>query len=167
MALKVKKRKKSGRMRGSHTHGRGGKKKARGSGHQGGVGMAGAGKRADQKKTLVLNLYGNNYFGKSKALRRKQKIKLKEINLRDIEIKFKDGIEIPSNLVTLQSGISNRHSQTTGNKINGNVYKEIDLKGYKILGDGDIKGKYKITTSQASKSAMEKVKKTGGEIILQ
>ena len=31
-------------------------------------------------------------------------------------------IEIPSNLVTLQSGISNRHSRTMGNIINGNVY---------------------------------------------
>ena len=31
-------------------------------------------------------------------------------------------IEIPSNLVTLQSGISNRHSRTKGDTINGNVY---------------------------------------------
>ena len=38
---------------------------------------------------------------------------------------FKGNIDIPSNSVTLQSGISNRHSQTKGSTINGNVYSEI------------------------------------------
>lgn len=134
--MKLKKRKKAGRLRGKHTQGRGGKKKARGSGHRGGVGMSGTGKRGDQRKTLVLNLYGNDYFGKSKTLRRKQKVKIKEINIRDLELKFK------------------------GNK-------DIDLKGYKILGDGELKEKYKITASKVSKVAMEKIKKAGGEVILQ
>ena len=85
----------------------------------------------------------------------------------EYEMREKDDIEIPLNLVTLQSGISNRHSQTKDSITNGNVYKDIDLKGYKILGDGNIKEKLKITASKASKSAMEKVKKAGGEIILQ
>ena len=45
-------------------------------------------------------------------------------------------IEIPSNLVTPQSGISNRHSRTKDNKINGNVYmKEVVLKDCYVLGD--------------------------------
>ncbi len=79
--MKVKKRKKSSRFRGSHTHGRGGKKKARGKGHRGGVGMSGTGKRADQKKTLVLNLYGKKYFGKDKTLGKKPRKKLLTINL--------------------------------------------------------------------------------------
>lgn len=79
--MKVKKRKKSSRFRGSHTHGRGGKKKARGKGHRGGVGMSGTGKRADQKKTLILNLYGKKYFGKDKILGRKPRKKLLAINL--------------------------------------------------------------------------------------
>src|SRR3989344_2066211 len=82
--MKLKKRKKSSRFRGSHTHGRGFKKKARGSGHRGGKGMAGTGKRGDQRKTLVLNLYGNNYFGKDKTLRKKLSKKLKEINIQQI-----------------------------------------------------------------------------------
>ncbi|MBI2027858.1 MAG: hypothetical protein HYS98_08695, partial [Deltaproteobacteria bacterium] len=49
--------------------------------------MAGTGKRADERKTLVLNLrkLGINYFGKSKTRRRKQSPKLKEINLFQIE----------------------------------------------------------------------------------
>lgn len=134
--MKVKKRKKSSRFRGSHTHGRGFKKKARGSGHRGGVGMAGTGKRADQKKTLILNL-PYKYFGKDKTLRRKQKQKLKTINLENISLNLKK-------------------NQT-----------EIKLKGYKILGEGNIDKKLKIIASAASKSALEKVKKSGGEIILE
>lgn len=65
MAMKStnKKRKKQTRMMGLKTHKRGFKKKARGSGHRGGFGMAGTGKRADQKKTWVLNL-PYDYFGK-------------------------------------------------------------------------------------------------------
>ena len=130
--MKLKKRRKSTRFRGTHTHGRGFKKKARGSGHRGGVGMAGTGKRADQKKTLILNL-DEKYFGKSKTLRRKQAPKLKAINLRDIK----------------------SEGQT-----------EINLIGYKILSEGDIKTKVKIIASAASKSAVEKVKKAGGDIIV-
>ncbi|MEK6824398.1 MAG: 50S ribosomal protein L15, partial [Nanoarchaeota archaeon] len=65
--MKLKKRRKFSRWRGSRTHGRGRKNRTRGSGNQGGVGMSGTGKRGDQKKTLVINLYGNDYFGKDKT----------------------------------------------------------------------------------------------------
>lgn len=133
--MRVKKRKKSSRFRGTHTHGRGFKKKARGSGHRGGVGMAGSGKRGDQKKTLVLKLYGHDYFGKSKTLRKKKVIKLKAMNVGEISEKY--------------SGKN-----------------EVELKGYKILGDGEISSKIKITASAASKSAIDKVKKAGGDIVI-
>ena len=43
---------------------------------------------------------------------------------------------------------------------------ELDLSKLKILGKGDIKGKFVIKAAQASKSAIEKVKAAGGEIIL-
>ena len=46
---------------------------------------------------------------------RKTKVKVIFINYEDINI--------PSNSVTPQSGISNRHSRTKGSIINGNVYK--------------------------------------------
>ena len=130
-----KKRKKVSRMRGSHTHGRGGKKKARGSGHRGGVGMAGTGKRADQKKTLILNIKEEKYFGKSKTWRKKLPIKFKTINLGQI-------------------------SDIYAGK------KEVGLTGYKILGEGELKEKMSITASAVSKSAIEKIKKAGGSIVL-
>jgi len=137
--MRVKKRRKSTRFRGTHTHARGFKKKARGSGHRGGVGMSGTGKRGDQKKTLVIKLYGNDYFGKSKTLRAGRKpAKLKVINFAELSLNpeaySKDGVN-------------------------------FDLKGYKILSEG-IPGKWKITASAASQSAIEKIKAAGGEIIL-
>ncbi len=138
--MKLKKRKKSSRFRGSHTHARGFKKKARGSGNRGGKGMAGTGKRADQRKTLILNL-PYDYFGKDKTLRRKQKPRLKSISLQ----------QIASNL---QSFLKDKA-------------ESIDLKGYKILGEGSINKKLTIKASAASKSAIEKIKKSGGEIIIE
>lgn len=55
------KRKKCKRMRGSQTHGWGAKKKHRGSGNKGGVGMASTGKRSDAKKPSIWK--NPNYFG--------------------------------------------------------------------------------------------------------
>lgn len=132
----IKKRTKVSRHRGSHTHGRGFKKKARGSGHRGGFGMAGTGKRADQKKTLVLKK-GVKYFGRSKTLKKGQaKKKLESINLYELESKMKKG--------------SN----------------ELILKGYKILANGELKQKIKITASDASEAAKKKIKTSGSELIL-
>lgn len=138
--MKFKKRRKATRYRGNSTAKRGKKNRTRGSGSQGGVGMAGTGKRGDQKKTLVIKLTGgNNYFGKDKTLRRPVTIKLQAINLFDIELK--------SQKLTGKDGI-------------------INLEGYKILGEGDIKSKLKIKASAASKSALDKIKKAGGEITI-
>lgn len=120
-------------MRGRRTHGFSAKLH-KGSGNRGGKGMAGTGKRADQKKTKVLNeLYP--YFGKQGfTSRRTEKKRSKEINLRDIEEKFRAG--------------------------------EVNLKDYKILGEGELTGKFIIKAKAASKSAREKVEKAGGKIIL-
>lgn len=61
--MTVRRKKNVHRKRGSRTHGYG-YKKNRGSGNRGGKGMAGTGKRSDNKKILILKLYGNEYFGK-------------------------------------------------------------------------------------------------------
>ena len=83
--MTVNKRKKKSRLRGSHTHGWGSKKKHRGAGNRGGRGKAGTGKRADQLKSLILKLYGNTYFGK-KGFKIPQKVKKhgKSINIKDL-----------------------------------------------------------------------------------
>ncbi len=147
--IKTKKRRKSSRFRGSNTNRCGFKNKGKGSGHRGGFGMAGTGKRADQRKSLIINLYGNDYFGKDKALRRGHVPKKSdEINLRNIS----------SNLDSfVKKGIA---------KESKGQY-DINLKGYKILGEGDVKLKLVIKASAASKSAMDKIKKAGGDIIVE
>ena len=43
---------------------------------------------------------------------------------------------------------------------------ELELKKYKILGKGNINEKFIIKAQEASKSAIDKIKKAGGEIIL-
>jgi len=117
------------------TSGTGARKNQRDSGHRGGKGMSGSGKRADHKKTLITKLYGNKYFGKqgitSRGTKRDKRLK---INVGDIQNKYKPG--------------------------------EIDLSKYKILGTGEVKDKFIIKAKEASKSAIEKIEKAGGKIIL-
>lgn len=146
MALKkTHKRKKSGRMlgRGSGSCGWGARKKHKKSGHKGGVGMSGTGKRADQKKTLVIKLYGNDYFGKQGITSKGTK--------RDIRKRI--------NLFTIEKNID------TYGKKSGDKW-EVNLKDYKILGEGEVKNKLFIQAKEASATAIEKVKKAGGEIQL-
>jgi len=92
MAMKVKRRRKSRRLRGSHTHGRGGKKKARGSGHRGGFGMAGTGKRGDQRKTSILKLGMETYFGKRHTKMNFSR-KLRTLNLDRISESIKENAD--------------------------------------------------------------------------
>jgi len=143
--MKTKKRTKSSRMHGRKmgTHGWGARKKHKKTGHRGGKGMSGSGKRADHKKTLVIKLYGGKYFGKQGITSKgTQKDKSNRINLQLIE----------------------KNLKKYGKKTNKGF--EIDLSSYKILGTGEVKNKLIIKARAASKSAIEKVKKGGGEIIL-
>jgi large subunit ribosomal protein L15 len=143
--MKLKKRNKSSRMHGRKmgTHGSGARKKNKKTGHRGGKGMSGSGKRADHKKTLVTKLYGNKYFGKQGITSRGTKRDIrKRINLQQIELNLE------------------KYGKNVGGKF------EINLKNYKILGTGNVKNKLIINAFEASKSAIEKVKKAGGEIIV-
>lgn len=131
--MKLKKRHKFSRARGTRTCGWA-MKKHKGSGNRGGKGMSGSGKRADQRKSYVLK-YLYPYFGQqghtSKSTERKAN---NVINLTEIEQKFAG-------------------------------QKEIKLEGYKILGEGNG-FKATITATSASKSAIEKMEKAGGKIVV-
>ncbi|MBU0894327.1 MAG: uL15 family ribosomal protein [Nanoarchaeota archaeon] len=143
--MKLTKRTKSSRMHGRNrgSHGWGARKKHKKSGHKGGKGMSGSGKRADQKKTLVTKLYGHKYFGKQGITSKgTKKDKRKRINLQQIEFSLE------------------KYGKKIGDKW------EINLKDYKILGTGEVKNKLIIKANDSSKSAREKVKSKGGEIIL-
>lgn len=142
---KTHKQKKVKRMRGRNmgTHGSGARKNKRGSGNRGGIGMAGTGKRADHRKTYVQKKYNHGYFGKKGVTSLGSK--------RDTENRI--------NLQTISLNL-----ESFGKK-NGDKW-EIDAKNYKILGKGEVKGKLVINAKSASKTAIEKVSKAGGEIIL-
>jgi large subunit ribosomal protein L15 len=142
-AIKTHKRRKSSRMkgRGRGSNGWGERKKHRKKGHRGGKGMSGTGKRGDQKKTLVIKLYGHKYFGKQGITSRGTKRdKRKKINLETIE----------NNL--------SKYGKKSGDKW------EVNLEGYKILGSGEVRNKLIIKAEEASQSAIDKIKKAGGEI---
>jgi large subunit ribosomal protein L15 len=132
--MNVKKRKKISRQRGCTTHGWGARQRHKGKGCLGGRGMAGSGKRGDQKKQFALNLGEGRYFGKQGLTSKSNaKNRNKSINLLAVREKF------------------------PGDK--------IDLKTFKILGTGEG-FKAEIQAKAASKSAIEKMKKAGGSIIL-
>lgn len=126
------------------THGWGARKKHKKSGHRGGSGMSGTGKRSDQKKTLVTKLYGHKYFGKQGITSKKTKRDIRQrINLADIEFNL----------------------EKLGKKTSKGF--EIELKDYKILNKSKsyvVKNKLFIKALAASQSAIEAVKKAGGEI---
>jgi large subunit ribosomal protein L15 len=137
--MKLKKRKKNSRIRGARTCGYGFRQKHKGHGNDGGRGMSGSGKRADQKKQKGLMIAYKagfeTYFGKrgftsaSKAVN-----KIDAINLRDVKLRF------------------------------GHQSK-IELKKHKILGEGEG-FKAIIEARAASATAIEKMEKAGGKIII-
>ena len=149
--MTVHRRKKNKRMRGAKTtHGYGAKKKHRGSGNKGGKGMAGSGKRADQKKTMILKVFGNEYFGRH-GFKRPQKMlrKIKAINVEVLDKKI--DYYLHEKLISKE----------------GDFYV-VDLSklGYnKLLAKGNVKNKYKIKADYFSGLAVEKIKEAGGEII--
>lgn len=143
--MKTKKRKKVSRMHGRKmgTHGTGARKNKRKSGNRGGIGMSGSGKRADHKKTLITKLYGSTYFGKKGVTSSgSKKDKRERINLDQIE----------------------KNLEKYGKKTSKGW--EINLSKHKVLGKGEVKEKLIINCLEASKSAIEKVKNAGGEIVV-
>src|SRR3989338_11370572 len=127
------KRKKNTRQRGSKTHGWGAKKKHRGKGHQGGAGMAGSGKRADSKKPSIWK--DKNYFGKHGFISKSTSVKIKGINISDLEQHIQKFV-----------------SQKLATHENGVYVVELEKLGYnKLLGTGAVSQKFKIKTDFASK----------------
>lgn len=140
-------KRKTRKMRASGSCGYGARKKHRGKGSKGGKGMAGTGKRADQKKSLVLKKYGKEYFGKHGFFSRKKKIL--GINLDQVIEKLPFFIE---------KGIAQKSA--------GEIHVDLQKAGYsKLLGRGNVNEKLIIKVDFFSKKAGEKVKEAKGQII--
>lgn len=133
-------RKKSEKMRGSKTHGYGSKKKHRGKGSRGGVGLANIfkHKRVWTKKKRPDLLKRNTGF---KSLRKMGiRPKVRAINVGDLEKILK----------------------------NEDLRKEIDMGnlGYdKLLGSGQISTAVKIRIDSYTEKAGQKIQKAGGQIL--
>jgi large subunit ribosomal protein L15 len=147
--MTVNRRKKSVKHRGSHTCGWGFKKKHRGAGNRGGRGMAGSGKRADQRKPSILKEYGNTYFGK-RGFYKHNKTIIKSVNVSYLEQ------HLPSLIA----------KKLVKEENNSYIVNLKDLGYDKLLGSGRITKKFIITAESASKKVVERVKKLGGEVIL-
>ena len=142
----VHRRKKKVRHRGYSRHGCGARKKHRGSGNRGGRGMAGTGKRADQKKPTILKLYGNTYFGKH-GFHSVWKKDVPVCNLDDLE---RSALAKSNTLIKEKNGVFT-----------------ADLKALgigKLLGRGAVTRKWEVHGS-VSKSAEEKIVKAGGRVV--
>ena len=146
--MTVNKRKKNDRQRGSKTHGWGAKKKHRGQGNRGGRGMAGTGKRADSKKPSIWK--DKHYFGKYGFVSKTPKVKINAVNIRFIE-----------------QHLSRFISDNQIKKEDNHYFVELEKLGFnKLLGDGRVSTKFKIKAPYASKTAVEKIKEAGGEVVI-
>ncbi len=157
------------RMRGSSSHGGGHKKKRRGAGHRGGIGLSGSGARGDQKKTAVLSR-SSSFF---KILSAQKGVPVKELVKKYMHFGKKGfkSLNKHSNEV-----ISINHIENYFDKMveNGLIVKEgtefvfnATAAGYdKVLGRGKISKKVTIVVEEISALAKQRVEEAGGKVIL-
>ena len=135
-------------MRGSNAHGWGSSKKHRGSGNRGGKGKAGSGKRGSSKRMLITG-GASGAFGKHGFNPHKQSA-VKAVTIGYIQDRLNSLVE------------------------QGVVKKEKDIyvlnledMGYdKLLSRGTVVKKFKITAKYASQGVVDRVKESGGEVVL-
>ncbi len=142
-----KKRTKVSRMRGSSSHGWGHKKKHRGAGHRGGVGMSGSGARADQKKPMILKKFGQAYFMK-RGFHSIHKKDNRVLSIRYIEYNFDKMIDM---------GIINKQ----GNEY---VFDSTMFNYDKILGNVEFTKKIKLICNEISNTAKKRIEDVGGSV---
>ena len=143
-------KKKSTKMRGFRTCGGGCSKKRRGSGHRGGRGLAGSGKKKKTKwtRTIItmpghIGAYG---FSRDSYLRKDPSF----INVGAIEEKLNSLID-----------------KNIAEKKDGKIYVDVSKIGVKkVCGKGNVKGVYVITANEFSKKAEEKILSAGGEAVI-
>jgi large subunit ribosomal protein L15 len=134
------------RFRGGRTHGRG-KKAGRGAGKRGGRGNAGLHKH----KFIITLKYFPDHFGRHGFKRPPS------LGMADITVNVCDIVQYTDRM--LADGVAVRKGDTI----------EIDLTSMgidKLLGTGQIKGKYELKVKKASQRAVEKVEEAGGKVIL-
>ncbi len=140
-------RKKSSRQHGSRTHGWG-YKKHRGAGNRGGRGMAGTGKRADSKKPSI---WKQPYFGQRGFFNPNPK---KNKNIIAISLK------------NVEDRLDGWKGAGFVKEEDGKVVVDLGKLGYnKLLSSSMATKKLKISVLYASKGAVKRVERAGGEVL--
>lgn len=144
--MTINRRKKVTKYRGSKTHGCGSMKKRRGAGHRGGRGAAGSGKRADSKKPSI---WKGKYFGKFGFTSKSRSAPSVDINVGLLD-------QTAEQLVAKQLATKE-----------GDTYVvDLTKAGFtKLLGEGKVSGKFKVTVASVSPRAKEKIEKAGGQLV--
>lgn len=137
------------RFRGSSSHGGGHKKKRRGAGHRGGVGLSGTGARGDQKKSMILRKFGKDYYGKH-GFTSIHKSSNKVLSITYLENNF-------DNLV--EAGVIVKE----GNEF---IFDSTIFKYDKVLGNGSFSKKLTVICDSISATAKEKIEAAGGKVVL-
>ncbi len=136
--MKLKKRTIRSRLRGAKTCGYGFRQQHKGHGNRGGFGMAGTGKRASQKQQKALMMA--KAAGFETYFGRAGMTSASTAKIKTYQLNLDD--------------IRKNFSES-----------KIDLKKYKILSRGEG-FKAEITARAASRSAIEKMEKAGGKILI-
>lgn len=149
MALTARTRKKSRKLRGrTRSMGWGRVGQHRKSGSKGGTGGSGMNKH---RKTWMLKYYPNWYGAKGfTPIRNRLLHKKNSISLRDLD--------------SLAYNIKKGNATYEGDKL---VINLTELGYDKLVGDGKIYEKVKVIVKEASKKAVEKIKESGGEILVE
>ncbi len=150
----IRRRRKVRKLRGSHTHGWGCKKKHRGGGSRGGRGMAGTGKRKNTKWTWVIK-YAPDHLGK-RGFHRPRAVQYvpSTINLSDIDELMEKQLE------------SLRERGIVYEEDGKLVFDATKLGVDKVLGTGRITRAIAVKAYYFTPKAEEKIKAAGGEAIL-
>ena len=157
------------RMRGSNSHGGGHKKKRRGAGHRGGVGLSGTGKGGDQKKSSVLS-NSNSFFKILSAQKGVPVRKLVKKYMHFGKRGFKS-LNKKSNKVLSLSYIENHFDKMVDSglivkKKNDYIFNATEAGYDKILGRGKFSKKITIIVDEISALAKQRVEEAGGKVIL-
>jgi len=146
----IRRKRKVRKLRGSHTHGWGCKKKHRGGGSKGGKGMAGTGKRKNTKWTWVIK-YAPDHLGK-RGFHRPKAVQYvpKVINLSDIDENFE--LFKDMGVIYEEEG-----------KL---VFDATQLGVDKVLGTGKLTRAIVVKAYYVTPKAEEKIKAAGGEVLL-
>ena len=131
--MAVRHRKKNKRFRGKTTYGYGSMKKHRGAGNRGGRGMAGSGKRADQRKTWILKYFGLDYFGKH-GFKRPLDVQKTPVIINIDELPQQDAINLTQLGYTklLSRGTPKRKYHVTVNACSQKAKEKIEKAGGKV-----------------------------------